>query len=269
MTEAKKKSCISIGPYGADPAGISHRHDLEILLKEILSTEFEYKAFWEVPNTDMTSDLFNAIVEADLVIADLRGLNPNVMYELGIRHAFNKPTVHLRDDFTKLSWDIDKNFTVPYPLPIQLSHKEKLVSEIKDRIQKVLSLDPKSNPSYSTLHSVLKTKAQIASLPSTVDSDLKEVLGNMTKQISYLNSKVDKLNVSGNNQVNHNLKADPAFFYVNSGLNGLNSSNLNPLYYTNYDSGLGVSVNAADTRYTGISTVPTEMTSSVIIPSRK
>lgn len=192
MEKTQKKWCISIGPFGASPIDISHRVDLEILLKEALGEEFSYQPFWEIPNTDMTSDLFKAIVEADLVIADLRGLNPNVMYELGIRHAFNKPTIHLRDVHTKLPWDIDKNYTVTYPLPIQLSHKEELIKEVQERVRKVLSLDQKTKPSYSTLHSVIKANAAIDNLPS-VSSDLKEVLSNISKQVRDLNSKVDEM----------------------------------------------------------------------------
>lgn len=192
MTEITKKKCISIGPFGSNQDEISFRHDLEILLKEALTPKYEYRSFSEVPNTDMTSDLFKAIVDADLVIADLRGLNPNVMYELGIRHAFNKPTIHLRDNFTKLPWDIDKNFTLTYPLPIQLSHKEKLVVEIRERVERVLALDPNSNPSYSTLNIVIKVNAQIDKLPQ-VNSDLKDVLNLISKQVRDLNSKVDDM----------------------------------------------------------------------------
>jgi hypothetical protein len=37
--------------------------------------------------------IWDQIRQADLMLADLTGNNPNVLYELGIAHAFNKPTL--------------------------------------------------------------------------------------------------------------------------------------------------------------------------------
>lgn len=37
--------------------------------------------------------IIQKIVESDMVVCDISARNPNVMYELGIRHAFNKPIV--------------------------------------------------------------------------------------------------------------------------------------------------------------------------------
>ena len=40
-------------------------------------------------------------------LADLTGLNPNVMYELGIAHSFNKKTIMItRDDLGSLPFDL-------------------------------------------------------------------------------------------------------------------------------------------------------------------
>ena len=40
-------------------------------------------------------DIIEAIDRSDLVIAELTGNNPNVLYELGLAHALKKPVIHL------------------------------------------------------------------------------------------------------------------------------------------------------------------------------
>ena len=41
----------------------------------------------------INKEIILELYQADLVIANLKTLNPNVMYELGISHSFRKPTI--------------------------------------------------------------------------------------------------------------------------------------------------------------------------------
>ncbi|MDT5272816.1 MAG: hypothetical protein QOH49_5002 [Acidobacteriota bacterium] len=43
----------------------------------------------------LTENIFSEIAKADLIIADITDVNPNVMYELGIAHALKKPVLHI------------------------------------------------------------------------------------------------------------------------------------------------------------------------------
>ena len=51
-------------------------------------------------------DVLRSIISVPLAICDLSGRNPNVMYELGVRQAFNKPVVLLKDSRTEKIFDI-------------------------------------------------------------------------------------------------------------------------------------------------------------------
>ena len=52
-------------------------------------------------------DIIQPIFEADVVIADLTGLNANVLYELGIAHSFNKKTIVItQDEVSELPFDL-------------------------------------------------------------------------------------------------------------------------------------------------------------------
>jgi hypothetical protein len=60
----------------------------------------------EIDDPGMITDrMIHDILNADLVIADLTFLNPNAFYELGIRHAREKPVVHFASSETKLPFD--------------------------------------------------------------------------------------------------------------------------------------------------------------------
>lgn len=71
---------------------------------EMLKMEFEDKyeftnAGEEGNQQNILKDIIQPIFEADIVIADLTGTNANVMYELGLAHAFNKKTIVITKDF--------------------------------------------------------------------------------------------------------------------------------------------------------------------------
>lgn len=181
-----QKVCVSIGPYGEDESQQSFRKDLEVVLKSVFDgSGYLYTPYWERTKTDMQSEVYTMLVEADLVVADLRGLNPNVMYEVGIRHSFNKPIVHLRDANTKLPWDIDKNFVLTYPLSIQASHIDKLVEQIKDHVGIIAGLDNRSG--FSSFYNTVMRSAQIEGLDQ--DLDTKDVLKSLLNGIEQIKAE--------------------------------------------------------------------------------
>jgi hypothetical protein len=53
----------------------------------------------------VTSGLIRSILESHVVIADMTGRNPNVYYELGVVHSFQRPVVLLVDHAASLSFD--------------------------------------------------------------------------------------------------------------------------------------------------------------------
>lgn len=66
-----------------------------LALYEKLKSDFDNDfAFTNAGNLDnqqnILQDIVEGIYQADIVIADLTGLNPNVFYELGLAHAMNK-----------------------------------------------------------------------------------------------------------------------------------------------------------------------------------
>lgn len=78
------------------------------MLKREFDDDFEFSNAGEEGNQqNILKDIIQPIYEADSIIADLTSLNPNVMYELGLAHTFNKKTIVItQDDFNKLPFDL-------------------------------------------------------------------------------------------------------------------------------------------------------------------
>ena len=64
---------------------------------------------------DITEDIRRLIAESRTVIADLSGMNPNVMYELGFAHGRGKETILVSSDLPKdLPFDIRSQRVLSY-----------------------------------------------------------------------------------------------------------------------------------------------------------
>jgi hypothetical protein len=70
-----------------------------------------------------------------MVVCDVSGKNPNVMFELGMRLAFDKPTIILKDDKTTYSFDTSPIEHLEYPrdlrFPKIVEFQEKIVEKLQ------------------------------------------------------------------------------------------------------------------------------------------
>ncbi|MES9946433.1 MAG: hypothetical protein ABW080_15890 [Candidatus Thiodiazotropha sp.] len=62
----------------------------------------------------IVTDIWNAINNACVVIADCTGRNPNVFYELGIAHALGRPVIIITQDVKDVPFDIRHLRVVEY-----------------------------------------------------------------------------------------------------------------------------------------------------------
>jgi len=62
--------------------------------------------------------VYERLVSADLVIADLSGGNPNVFYELAVRHMTRKPFVQLLIKGEALPFDVAPERTVHFSFDV-------------------------------------------------------------------------------------------------------------------------------------------------------
>src|SRR3954471_6032863 len=101
MAEASAaKECFVVSPIG-EPGSATRKHAdmvLNSIVKPVATkSEFGFVVARadEISDPGMINDqVIVKIISAQLVVADLSFLNPNVFYEIGLRHATGKPIVH-------------------------------------------------------------------------------------------------------------------------------------------------------------------------------
>jgi len=133
-----KKVCFFVTPIGEPDSLIRRRADQikNHLLNEVLSDKYEVIRADELRQPgSVTHQVIKLLYAADLVVADLTGQNPNVVYELSIRHAFNKISIHLMDKKEKIPFDLQDERTIFFDindLDSISNCKQQLAKIIKD-----------------------------------------------------------------------------------------------------------------------------------------
>ena len=106
----------------------------------------------------ITKQIIEYILKSHLVIADLSFHNPNVFYELSLRHACRLPTVQVVRKSDKIPFDIDKFRTVQidtssiYTLVPKLeTYRAAIASQIRKALEDPDSVDSPVSIYYPNL----------------------------------------------------------------------------------------------------------------------
>lgn len=113
----KRKRCFIITPIGSENS--ETREKAEGVIEAIAPVIEEFDFSLDIPHRmpkpgSITQQILECILNNDLVIANLTELNPNVMYELAVRHASAKPVVTIAENGTKLPFDITTERAIFY-----------------------------------------------------------------------------------------------------------------------------------------------------------
>lgn len=106
----------------------NHWRDVLDILQDAISSETDFEPRLVSDDDDDAIGLIhgrivNNIYNDDIVICDVSTKNPNVMFELGMRLAFDKPTIIIKDENTGYSFDtsVIEHITYPSSLRFKLS----------------------------------------------------------------------------------------------------------------------------------------------------
>lgn len=152
MAEENKKRCGLIMPISS-MTGINikytaeHWEEVKLTLMEFLGNDYNVNLVSNGTGIIQT-EILNSIFSSDIVICDISGSNPNVMFELGLRIALNKRVLVIYDNSKNTNkgvpFDISAIPYLEYSEDLNRFQMKKFEENLKVKIQELLKEDGNS-----------------------------------------------------------------------------------------------------------------------------
>lgn len=191
------KKCFVIAPIGDPESDTRKRSDqvLKHVIKPAVS-ECGYEAIRadEIDKPGIiTSQVIQHVVDDPLVIADLTERNPNVFYELAIRHALRKPFIQLMKKGEQIPFDVAATRTIfvdHQDLDSVAEAKKKIVDQIEE-----LEKDPSDIETPISVSLDIQLLRQSEKPEDRSLADLVAAVSNIRADLGKLETKIDNEDV--------------------------------------------------------------------------
>lgn len=198
ISEVKKEKCGIIMPIsGNEHYSAEHWFDVKEIIFDIINNcGLEYGLVSDSDEVNIIQkNIVTNIFENELIICDVSSKNPNVMFELGLRLAFDKPTIIIMDDKTSFIFDTQVIEHLIYPRDLRYNIIENFKLKLKDKIKATIKVSKEKGDSYSTYlqHFVKFT-------PKKLDSKEVDITTLITQQQVFFGNKIEQLRAEINNR---------------------------------------------------------------------
>lgn len=113
-----EKRCFVMMPFsdqGDYPIGHFTKVYEQIFVPAIIKAGYTpYRVDENTISDSIINKIFEGVQNCEMALCDLSNRNPNVLYELGLRQAYNKPVVLVKDEKTESIFDVSVISTVLY-----------------------------------------------------------------------------------------------------------------------------------------------------------
>jgi hypothetical protein len=190
LSTAEKKSCFVIGPIGDE--GSPERINADFLLHYIIKPVVEDPKFgYSAIRADtiskpgmISSQVIDAVLTHDLIVADLSNRNPNAFYELALAHMAERPVIQMITEGEKIPFDLQDYRTVRYSRET-VTGIEKAKDDLFKHLTEILT------PGYKISNPVTVARGR-QHLKETADSS-GQLMGNLLEANRLFAQKLDAL----------------------------------------------------------------------------
>lgn len=137
----------------------------------------------------INKQVIELIYKSDLVIANLTGTNPNVMYELAFRHTLGLPVITIAEKGTKLPFDVSTERTIFY------TNDYRGVIDIQEELKRYLGqIDFDKGRSSGPIHDYLDS-VELKNLifKSNKNKDTAEILELIVKRLETIENTIPNI----------------------------------------------------------------------------
>lgn len=147
-------------------------------------------------STTIHSSIFLNLYQNEIVVCDVSNRNANVMFELGMRIAFDKPVVIIKDEKTPFSFDTSHIKHLEYPSDLRFQVIEKFIDDLASLIlETVQASKQKEYKTFLSHYAPIKvTTLEVNEVSEKIalESILKSI-HNLEEKVNTLNSKSNEI----------------------------------------------------------------------------
>jgi len=187
---SKEKECFIIMPI-SDQEGYEKGHFKQVY-EDIFKPACQKAGYTpiradEVTETDMIHvSILQKLIETPMAICDLTTRNPNVLFELGIRQAFDKPVVIVQEEGTPRIFDV--SILRAYEYGKELKYRQ--VNKDQSGITEMLLGTQESSEKEGSVNSIIK----LLSLPGPANlTNISDPQDQMSLQLQMIQSQINQM----------------------------------------------------------------------------
>lgn len=174
-----------------DGLGADHWLEVKSIIQDavtsIIEPKFSVKLVSDADDVGVIHKrIVHGVYSSDIVVCDVSARNANVMFELGMRLAFDKPTIIIKDDKTDYAFDTSVIEHLAYPRDLRFSKITAFKKLLADKV--AATYHAAKGPGHSTFLKNFGTFkiAEIDQKTGTSDQLVIEALQDLQQEVSRL-----------------------------------------------------------------------------------